>query len=148
MPLIALIDGQRATATPDGPRRGVCPGCNAEMVAKTGEIVTHHWAHRYDDDTPRCEHEPETAWHLAWKARRTDSSDVEVAQGNRRADVLTPYGWAVEFQHSPLSVAEVKARERDWGRRMIWVFVLLDDDGKPSHKVCAETGREPTAEAA
>lgn len=120
MPLVAIAEGARVLATPDGPRRGSCVDCAAEMIAKTGEIVTHHWAHRHTADVG-CG-AGETDWHLTWKSRCTDLDRIEVSRGQRRADLLTPYGWAVEFQHSPLSVAEVGSRERDWGRRMVWVF--------------------------
>lgn len=121
MSLVALVDGKRILADRDGPRRGQCPGCNREMVAKTGDVITWHWAHTHDESDP-CQVEPETEWHLGWKSRCTDTARIEVARGSRRADVLTPYGWAVEFQHSPLSVGEVHSREADWRRNLIWVM--------------------------
>jgi competence CoiA-like predicted nuclease len=43
---------------------------------------------------------------------------------NRRADVLAPGGFAVEFQASLVDAEEVRAREADWGTQggMVWVF--------------------------
>lgn len=124
MPLVAVVDGRRALASTDGARRAACVDCGREMIAKTGEVVTHHWAHRHAADAG-CG-AGETDWHLSWKARCTELARVEVTRGQRRADVLTPYGWAVEFQHSPLTPTEVGRRETDWGRNMIWVFDLRD----------------------
>lgn len=121
MPLVALIDGARARAVRGGPRRGSCPGCGREMLAHTGDVIAWHWAHRHDDEAAACATEPETEWHLTWKSRCGDDERVEVPRGARRADVLTPYGWAVEFQHSPMDVREATRRERDWHRRLLWV---------------------------
>lgn len=128
MPLIANVDGVRTTALRDGSRRGQCLDCGHEMLAKTGEVITWHWAHRQAEDAPACSAEPETEWHLTWKARCDDPARIEVAIGSRRADVLTQYRWAVEFQHSSLEVGEIRARERDWRQRLIWVI-----DGTTAH---------------
>lgn len=126
MPLVALLDGVRGRATREGPRRASCIECGREMVAKTGDVVTWHWAHAHDADADACHIEPETEWHLDWKARCGDAERIEVARGARRADVLTPYGWAVEFQHSAMDVREAAARERDWRRRLLWVVDARD----------------------
>jgi hypothetical protein len=47
----------------------------------------------------------------------------EVKVGCRRADVLAPGGFAVEFQASALDVNEVRAREDDWRAQggIVWV---------------------------
>lgn len=126
MPLVALLDGVRVRATREGPRRAACAGCGLEMIAKTGDVVTWHWAHAHTIDAESCHVEHETEWHLGWKTRCGDADRIEVARGARRADVLTPYGWAVEFQHSAMDVREATARERDWRRRLVWVVDARD----------------------
>jgi competence protein CoiA len=118
VPLIAVIDGVRTRAAKDGPRRAVCTDCGQTMIAKTGEIVIWHWAHLTEN--PHCAAALETAWHLGWKALAT-TAGVEVAVGKRRADALTPYGYTIEFQHSALSPEEVRDREKDWGRKLVWI---------------------------
>lgn len=40
--------------------------------------------------------------------------------GNHRADVLAR-GWVLEFQHSPLSVEEIREREEFYGQQMMWL---------------------------
>ena len=122
MPLYALVNGERARATPDLRDAGVhgsCLECAALMQAKTGNVKIHHWAHLTAD--PNCAAGHESMWHLEWKAEGLDGTQ-EVAVGNRRADVLAPGGWAVEFQASPLTAEEVQAREDDWGRKLVWIM--------------------------
>jgi hypothetical protein len=50
---------------------------------------------------------------------------VEVPVGNHRADVRSPDGLVIEFQHSSLSVDEIRERENHYGR-MLWVFDAID----------------------
>ena len=40
-----------------------CPFCNGIVIAKCGEIMSHHWAHK---SLKECDdwYEPETDWHL------------------------------------------------------------------------------------
>jgi hypothetical protein len=121
MPLYALRDGNRVRALKDGPRRAGCAECGQEMIARTGAVVIWHWAHRVHN--PQCETAPESEWHLGWKALAIDGTQ-EVRVGRRRADVLAPGGFAVEFQASALDREEVRAREDDWAAQggMAWVF--------------------------
>ncbi|QBY00516.1 hypothetical protein E2K80_07005 [Rhodophyticola sp. CCM32] len=62
----ALLNDQRVEATPGA--KGVCPGCNAEMLARCGTKKVWHWAHR---GRRHCDHwwENETEWHRDWKNR-------------------------------------------------------------------------------
>lgn len=127
MPLIALIDGQRTR--PDKlVRRATCPDCTAPMLAKTGDTVIWHWAH--DVTSPNCVSAGESEWHLGWKILGPEGSQ-ERAVGNRRADVLAPGGFAVEFQKSAMTAAEVRAREDDWRRHgLVWVFDATEARGE------------------
>jgi hypothetical protein len=91
------------------------------MIAKTGDIVTWHWAHR--SENPACGLSSESEWHLAWKAAGLPGTqEIRREDGKRRADVLSPAGFAVEFQHSPLTWKEVRQRELDWEHRLVWVL--------------------------
>ena len=121
MSLLALVDGVPTRALVGGPRRGLCAECGGVMRARTGLVRIWHWAHIEAD--PDCAAALESEWHLAWKDLGADGSE-EVRVGNRRADVLAPGGFAVEFQASSASAEEVRAREADWGVQggMVWVF--------------------------
>ena len=104
----------RSLATPG--TLGVCPACNGSVLAKCGEIVSWHWAHKVKD----CDtwSEPESEWHRGWKAR-FPSRWQECTIGRHRADVVTPIG-VVEFQRSFLSMDEVRERESFYAG-LIWV---------------------------
>jgi competence protein CoiA len=116
--LYAENNGQRIEATPKA--RAICPGCGQEVIAKCGEIVMWHWAHKVGDCDAWAE--GETDWHLDWK-RRFRSVEVTIKRDGEwhRADALTDSGWVVEFQHSSISPETISARERFYGN-MIWVF--------------------------
>jgi hypothetical protein len=126
MPLYGLIDGQMQRPGMPEPRRSKCPECGATLIAKTGTIVVWHWAHEHI--SPDCPYAGESAWHLAWKARGLDGTqEAWHPDLKRRADVYSPAGIAVEFQHSRLSKVDVIARERDWEHRVCWIFDASHD---------------------
>ena len=145
MSLYALVDGQRARATPDGNRRAACADCGTSMIAKTGTTVIHHWAH--EAEQPGCEASCESPWHLGWKDLAADGTQ-EIAVGNRRADVLAPGGFAVEFQKSPMTPEEVRARETDWKRRLVWVFDAQDAYAEGRLVIRRHPDREPATPTA
>ena len=97
------------------------------MVAKTGR-VTAHWAHAAARDWDPW-WETETEWHRNWKARFPEAwqevpqtaADGEV----HRADVLTPKGLTLEFQHSALRDDERASREA-FHQQLVWIV-----DGRP-----------------
>jgi hypothetical protein len=107
------------------------------MRARTGTVRIWHWAHL--ERNPHCEAALETAWHLAWKILGLDGTQ-EVRVGRRRADVLAPGGFAVEFQASTLDPVEVRAREDDWAGQggIAWVF-KADRESAAGHLEAGES---------
>ncbi len=68
----------------------------------------------------------ETAWHRDWKmAFPPDYREVCFHDSNlqeqHRADVYTPCGTTLEFQNSPISLAELESRE-SYYPKLIWVL--------------------------
>lgn len=98
--------------------KGLCPHCQSIVIAKCGEIKIWHFAHVVNQD---CDlwHEGETAWHIEWKDNFPKEM-IEKTIGIHRADLLTPSGFVIEFQHSPLEPKAIRARE-DFYKKMIWV---------------------------
>lgn len=118
----ALVDGEKLEARPK--LRGRCPSCDSEMVAKCGRVKVWHWAHKRN---PPCDPwwENETEWHRKWKdhfpADWQEFVAEDLATGEKHiADVKTPFGLVIEFQHSAIDPAEIRAREAFYGE-MIWI---------------------------
>lgn len=122
--MLATVDG--ALSAPSPGAAGQCPACRGPVMAKCGQIVTHHWAHetRIDCD-PWAE--PESEWHQAWKRRYLFAgAEVEAVVGAHRADILLPSA-VIELQHSPISIDEARSREEFYGR-MLWLFDMTDEE--------------------
>ena len=118
----AVVEGERREARPG--LSAECPVCGDAMTAKCGEHRVHHWAHRAILSCDRW-WEPETEWHRAWKnkfpAECQEFIQYDGQSGEKHiADVRTPHGLVIEFQHSHLDPLERAARERFYGN-MVWV---------------------------
>lgn len=116
----ALIEGELREAQPG--MTATCPSCGAGLVAKCGQLVQWHWAHRADD----CDtwYEPMSAWHRQWQERApVESREVVMSRGDQthRADVVLPSGFVLELQASPIGADEIRAREAFYGK-MLWLF--------------------------
>lgn len=103
--------------------KGCCPSCGSELTAKCGEIKVHHWAHKGNRN---CDSwwENETEWHRAWKDKFPAGWQeiVHYADNGEKhiADVKTPTGWVLEFQHSYLKPEERSSREAFYSK-LIWI---------------------------
>ena len=117
----ALFDGKRSEAQPG--RSGECPACGSPVTAKCGELKVWHWAHQRGRI---CDGwwESETDWHRAWKRQFPDDWQeiVHRAESGERhiADVKTPDGWVIEFQHSFIAPEERRSRNAFYGK-LVWV---------------------------
>lgn len=118
----ALVNGEKRS--PIKGQRGLCQCCGALMVAKCGRFKMWHWAHM-----PRnsCDPwmSPETEWHREWKNCFPEDwrevIHIDARTGEKHiADVKTPDGLVIEFQHSPLDYDELVSRE-EFYENMIWV---------------------------
>lgn len=68
----------------------------------------------------------ETAWHRDWKLAFPPSfreiGFVDAAKGDfHRADIFTPSGHTIEFQNSPITLAELQSREAFYPN-LVWVL--------------------------
>lgn len=113
----ARIDGQKVPPFAGG--RGTCDCCGGLLVAKCGQIVTHHWAHDKRADCNTWSEQIGT-WHLWWQ-NLVKPEAVEVVLAPHRADIVGNDGIVIELQHSPISVADIEAREAFYGD-MVWLF--------------------------
>lgn len=118
----ALVTGQRTLPIKGG--KGTCPICSAELIAKCGPRVIHHWAHnRQRNCDPWWENE--TEWHRKWKELFPEDCreiSLEASSGEiHRADVKTRSGIVIEIQHSTMTDEERLSRELFYGN-LVWVL--------------------------
>ncbi|MFY0690448.1 MAG: hypothetical protein JXR14_00845 [Paracoccaceae bacterium] len=118
----ASVDGKRVK--PEPKLKGKCPHCGQDTVAKCGSVKVWHWAHK---SKRHCDPwwEPETEWHRRWKeqfpeewqeiGRRDKTGELHVA------DILTPEGMVLEFQHSHIDREEVEKRT-NFHKNICWVI--------------------------
>lgn len=117
----ALVNNIRREAFKGG--KGACPTCGAEMIAKCGRRITHHWSHRH---IKNCDPwwENETEWHRSWKnLYPTECREVTFSSPDgeiHRADIKTPSGIIIEFQNSAIDTDELFSRE-DFYKNLVWV---------------------------
>ena len=117
----ALLDRVKTTAIKG--LNGQCQLCEAEVVAKCGDIKVHHWAHKSKIECDKW-WESETPWHRNWKnCFPVEWQEIvhKDANGEKHiADIKTPHGLVVEFQHSHISKEERDSRESFY-EHMIWI---------------------------
>jgi len=117
----AFLDGIRAEPTPK--QTANCACCGATVISKCGQQKVWHWAHRSTQD---CDHwwESETEWHRGWKNYFASEWQevIHFAENGEKhiADVKTPNGLVIEFQHSHITPEEATSRERFY-KNMIWI---------------------------
>ena len=117
----ASNDGRRVEAQQG--RNAHCPVCGSPVIPRCGEIRVHHWAHR---GKRNCDHwwEPETGWHRDWKGHFPEAwrEFLQLAADGEKhiADIRSPSGRVIEFQHSFLNPDERRAREAFYGT-MTWI---------------------------
>lgn len=119
----AIVNGVKKEAEPK--ETGTCICCGSDVRAYCGTQKVHHWKHI---NLEKCDtwYEGETEWHRKWKNYFDDSFQeyvmFDIATGEKHiADIYIPNkGLTIEFQHSPISLEEITAREQFY-KKMIWV---------------------------
>lgn len=114
----AIKEDNRVKATPKSVAS--CPLCKQEMIAKCGEIKIWHWSHKSKKECDNW-YEPESKWHINWK-NEFPKEQQEVRIGNHIADIKTKSGTIIELQNTPISLKEVKEREKFYGNKLIWLL--------------------------
>lgn len=133
-----------------------CPSCHEELIIRNGNVRIPHFAHKnkcncdnYDNDM--------SEWHRNWQMKFPlrnrevvlkldfDNDDYSLFAENckkiiRRTDVLC-YGYAIEFQNSPISSEEFDERTlfyKHLGKKVIWIFNMIDTYESGKIKFCDE----------
>ena len=118
----ALVNSERREPTRGS--RASCSHCGADMIAKCGPRVMHHWAHA---SRRNCDPwwKNETQWHRDWKNNFPEHCREVTHQAHdgeiHRADIKTPTGIFIEVQHSSMSDSERESRENFYGN-LVWIL--------------------------
>ena len=118
---------------------GVCPLCGKLVIAICGNKRIWHWRHVSDTKCPFSGNE--TPWHQEWK-NQFPKEWQEIIRHNpltgekHIADVMTPEGFVLEFQHSPLSEEERISREK-FHKTMAWI-VDCTESKRDKVKLCKQ----------
>lgn len=118
----AIVGGIKKEAEPK--ESGNCICCGTAVRAYCGPERINHWKHL---SLEQCDswYEGETDWHRRWKNFFDESYQecVRFASSGEKhiADIYIPTrDVVIEFQHSPITHAEIKSRE-EFYERMVWV---------------------------
>jgi len=107
-----------------------CPLCHKKVMLRKGQINVDHFAHQSKCDDP-WNYDLST-WHYEWQQQFPKKNQEVVIEFNgvkHRADVMA-CGYAIEFQHSPITADEFNERNRfylSYGKKVIWIFDLSDE---------------------
>ncbi|MBT4968579.1 MAG: hypothetical protein HOM80_06195 [Bacteroidetes bacterium] len=127
----AIVNNKRSI--PQKHLKGSCPLCTLQVIPITGPKRIHHWRHFPSKSTCDLWKESESEWHRAWKNKFPDEWQEVIRHDpvtleKHIADIFHPRKeLVIEFQHSPISLVEIKSRELFYGK-LCWV---LDFTHKP-----------------
>lgn len=138
--LFALMNGKKVKASKSLPRgQYICPykDCeNPNLVLKKGKIKIAHFAHLRSSECQQAS-EPETNAHLEMKNcfQETLNLSNEYMEYGKipgvRPDVIWKKKYAMELQHSPISIAEMQRRNAIYFQnKLIPIWIL---HGQESH---------------
>lgn len=118
----SIVEGEKVEARPN--QRGVCMCCLQPTYSACGKINIWHWRH---ENSKMCDSwwEHETQWHRDWKSNfpvewREVVHFNEATHEKHIADIKTKKGVVLEFQHSPISLDELNAREKFY-QKLVWI---------------------------
>lgn len=133
-----LIDIDTAVKYPSN--KYFCPSCHEELVIRNGNVRLQHFAHKIKSDCIDFDNDM-SEWHRNWQKKfpiKNREIILKVDEDNHfaehlirtkhRADVLC-YGYAIEFQNSPISSSEFDERNYFYNllrKKVIWIFNIID----------------------
>lgn len=107
-----------------------CPVCRGDVILRQGSINIWHFAHKASECVDSW-HYDMSDWHLDMQERFPEEQREVVIRHNgqtHRADILKE-DMVIEFQHSPISMDELKERSMFYntaGYKVAWVFDLTE----------------------
>jgi competence protein CoiA len=124
--MLYAINELKEKSLPTKNKHFFCPCCESKVVAKMGQIKTHHWAHSTTEIN--CDSKPMSEWHIEWQSHFPKENVEIYVNKKRRADVLLKDNCVVEFQNSPISISDVLKRSTIANDGIIWVHNVIDQN--------------------
>jgi competence CoiA-like predicted nuclease len=124
--LSALNDKNESVIPTDKNQKAKCPYCKEKLISRVGKINIPHWAHIKTSNCNSFDKESKTKWHYENQIYFKEQGfliEQTIYKNDifKIADVWIDNHFAIEFQHSPISVEEIEKRENHYGK-VIWVF--------------------------
>jgi hypothetical protein len=138
------LDENGSRITPYKGGSAFCLCCNSAVIAKCGDIMIHHWAHR---NLEECEYSSKemTPWHREWQAGFFEHErEVRIQNPNTGKYNIADIGFLhpnegdsfriIEVQHSNISEENIRIREEIY-EKMTWIL-----DVSPGSKLGGKDG--------
>ncbi|MFW9881126.1 MAG: competence protein CoiA [Candidatus Thorarchaeota archaeon] len=141
--LYAIMNGVKVRASKSLPRNQqyFCPYkvCdNPMLILKKGEVKIPHFAHLKKPTECQNHGETETGAHLAMKTYFQNALNIadEFMEFSKipgvRPDIILKNRYAIELQHSPITVSEIKRRNRIYHKnKLVPIWILHARENKP-----------------
>lgn len=102
-----------------------------ELIAKRGQKIIHHFAHKYSGDRDSWMEPKMTEWHLSYQkiCKRENVEVIINKNGNIHIADIYINGKVIELQHSPINEITINERENFY-ENMIWIFDYTNDENK------------------
>lgn len=119
--------GERVFADEADDDAYTCPACGEPVRLRAGEINAAHFAHLPGTICVDYWNYDMSEWHLRMQEKFDEQYREVVVKHNgqtHRADILKD-GVVIEFQHSPISYSEIRARNEFYtraGYKVAWIF--------------------------
>jgi competence CoiA-like predicted nuclease len=124
--MLFALDNNKVKTSPSPKANGTCIVCGEVMVAKCGEKMVWHWAHKAGSNNCDLWYETITDWHIKWlEVFPEESREVAITKENYSEkhviDILTRNGIKIDLQSTKITVQEFDKRNKFWGNA-IWII--------------------------
>jgi len=107
-----------------------CPGCNAKLILKQGEIRIWHFAHSTGINCDAFTENKMTEWHLAHQMEFPEECREIRLEKNGVVHIadIKDNNLIVEFQHSPIDNETFEERTQFYSQfgHLVWIFDCVD----------------------
>jgi competence CoiA-like predicted nuclease len=113
--MLFALDNNKVKTGPSPKANGTCIVCREVMVAKCGEKMVWHWAHKAGSNNCDLWYETITDWHIKWlEVFPEESREVAITKENYSEkhviDILTRNGVKIDLQSTKITVQEFDCR--------------------------------------